>query len=74
MRAYFYAPRFTRLAWQQKQAENLVSGFLSGKGAANTVLVSYLVNALGQHDPTLLDGLEARIRIKREDLERGRKT
>jgi len=71
-RAYFYAPRLSRLAWQQKQAETLVSGFLSGAGAAGELLVSCLVDAVGQHDAALLDDLEARIRIKREELDRGR--
>ncbi len=73
-RAYFYAPRFTRLEWQQKQAESLVTGFLSGKGAASDLLVSCLVDAMGQHDPTILDNLEARIRDKRIQLRQGRKT
>ena len=71
-RAYFYAPRFSRLEWQQKQAEHLVSGFLSGPRDAGELLVSCLVDAVGQYDAGLLDDLEQRIRMKRRELEQGR--
>ncbi len=71
-RAYFYRPRLSRQAWQQKQAEDLVSGFLSRSGAAGELLVSCLVDAVGDYDAALLDDLEARIRRKREELEQGR--
>jgi len=69
-RAYLYAPRLSRLEWQQKQAQDLVSGFLSGSQPAGELLVSCLVDAVGQHDAALLDDLEERIRIKRRDLDR----
>jgi predicted transcriptional regulator len=71
-RAYFYAPRLTRLEWQQKQAEELVTGFLAGRGSVGGVLVSCLLNAVGQHDAALLEELEERIRMKRQELEQGR--
>src|SRR5271168_1554793 len=45
-RAYFYAPRLSRLEWQQKQASNLVTGFLSGSGDSSELLVSCLVDAV----------------------------
>ena len=69
-RAYFYAPRLSRLEWQQKQASNLVTGFLSGAGDASELLVSCLVDAVGQYDAGLLDELEERIWIKRREIER----
>jgi predicted transcriptional regulator len=69
-RAYFYAPRLSRLEWQQKKAEELVSGFLSGPSAVPELLVSSLVEAFGQHDAALLDELEERIRMRRLELDR----
>ena len=69
-RAYFYLPRLSRLAWRQRQAESLVSGFLSTGGDPSDLLVSCLIDAVGRHDAALLDGLEARIRLKREELDR----
>src|ERR1700744_3586932 len=48
-RAYFYAPRLSRLEWQQKEAEDLVSRFLSGPGPAGELLVSCLVDVVGQY-------------------------
>jgi predicted transcriptional regulator len=71
-RAYFYAPRMTRLEWQQKRAEDLLSGFLSGPRPARELLVSCLVDAFGQHDAALLDELEEKIRLKRLELDRRR--
>jgi predicted transcriptional regulator len=69
-RAFVYAPALSRLEWQQKQAEDLVSGFLSARGAAGEMLVSCLVDAVGQYDAALLDDLEERIRLKRLERER----
>ena len=73
-RAYFYAPRLTRLEWQQKRAEVLVTDFLSGTGAPGDLLVSCLLDAVGQHDAALLNDLEERIRAKRHELEKERRS
>jgi predicted transcriptional regulator len=72
-RAYFYTPRLTRLEWQQKQAESLVSGYLAGPRDAGGLLVSCLVDAVGQYDASLLDDLEERILMKRRELEQERR-
>ena len=72
-RAYYYVPRLTRLEWEQKQAEDLVSGFLARGRGAGGLLVSCLVDAVGQHDAALLDNLEEQIRLKRRELEEGPK-
>ena len=72
-RAYFYAPRLSRVEWRQKQAEDLVAGFLAGPGAAGGLLVSCLVDAVGEYDAALLDDLEERVRMKRRQLEQERK-
>ena len=71
-RAYLYSPRFSRLEWRQKQAEDLVSGFLAAPGAPGELLVSCLINAVGEYDAALLDDLEERIRMKRRELEQER--
>lgn len=68
-RAYFYSPSFSKLEWQQRQAEHLVADFLSRSGAASELLVSCLVDAVEQHDASLLDELEARVRERRKELE-----
>jgi predicted transcriptional regulator len=69
-RAYFYAPRLSRVEWQQKQAEDLISGYLSGPRPSRELLVSCLVEAFGHHDAALLDELEEKIRMKRLELDR----
>ncbi len=71
-RAFLYAPALSRLEWRQKQAEDLVAGFLSSQGATGELLVSCLVDAVGQHDAALLDDLEERIRLKRLEWERNK--
>jgi predicted transcriptional regulator len=68
-RAYLYTPRLSRFEWRQKEAAELVSGFLSTHGTASDLLVSCLVDAVGQHDAALLDELDERIRAKRRELE-----
>ena len=72
-RAFIYTPRLTRLEWRQKQADDLVTGFLSAQGTAGELLVSCLVEAVGHHDVSLLDDLEERIRLKRQELAQGSK-
>ena len=73
-RAFFYTPRFTRREWQRSQAEQLVSGFLAGSGDAGELMVSCLVDAVGQHDEALLEELEARIKAKRRELDQARQS
>jgi predicted transcriptional regulator len=72
-RAYVYSPRVSEVAWQRQQAQDLVSGFLAGPRPVGEILVSCLVDAVGQHDAALLDHLEEKIRMKRRDLDRGRR-
>jgi predicted transcriptional regulator len=72
-RAFYYAPRSSRAEWEQKRAGDLVAGFLSSSEPARELLVSYLVEAVGQHDEALLDELEKKIRLRRKELSRGKK-
>ncbi len=72
-RAFFYSPRLSREEWERKRAGELVAGFLSGPRRSGELLISCLVEAVGQHDQALLDELERKIRTRRRELERRRK-
>lgn len=62
-RAFIYSPGLSRAEWERRCAGELVAG-LSGE-----MLIScFLDNAA--HDPALLDELERKIRMKREELRR----
>lgn len=69
-RAFLYAPRFSRSEWEQKRAGEFVAGFLAARQPSRELLISCLVEAVGQHDETLLDELEKKIRAKRKELDR----
>lgn len=72
-RAFLYSTRQTRLEWEQKRAGEFMAGFLNGPQAAGEMLISCLVEAVGQKDATLLDELERKIRVKRKELGERRK-
>ena len=67
-RAFLYSTRQTRLEWEHKRAGEFVAGFLNGPQAAGEMLISCLVEAVGQKDAALLDELERKIRVKRKEL------
>ena len=69
-RAFLYSPSFSRPEWERRRAGNLVAGFLSGPNPSRELLLSCLLDAVGQHDATLLDDLEKKIRIRRKELSR----
>jgi predicted transcriptional regulator len=64
-RAFLYAPRWTRRQWEQKRAGDFVAAFLASPESSGDLLVSSLVDAVGQYDTALLDELEKKIREKR---------
>ncbi len=68
-RAFLYAPRLSRREWERTRADELVAGLLAGSGPSGELLISSLVEAVGQHDQALLDELEKKIRDKRRELE-----
>jgi len=72
-RAFLYSTRQTRLEWEHKRAGEFVAGFLNGPEAAGELLISCLVEAVGQKDAALLDELERKIRMKRKELGTRRK-
>ncbi|MGA2094984.1 MAG: BlaI/MecI/CopY family transcriptional regulator [Candidatus Acidiferrum sp.] len=69
-RAFVYVPNFSRSEWERKQAENLVSGFLSGPRPSRELLLSCLLDVVGEHDARLLDELEKKIRSRRKEISR----
>jgi len=73
-RAFLYSARLTRQAFEQRRAGDLLAGFLSGPRPAGEMLISCLVEAVGEHDHKLLDELEKKIRQKRKELDRKAKS
>ena len=69
-RAFFYSPALDRAAWEGKRAGDFVADFLSVAESSRGLLISCLVDAVGQHDEALLDELEAKIRLRRRELYR----
>lgn len=67
-RAFAYVPCFSRLEWEKKRAEHLVAGFLAGPQQSRELLISCLLDAVGQQDKVLLDELEEKVRTKRNEL------
>lgn len=69
-RAFLYSPRYSRTEWEARRAGDFVAGFLAGPPPSGELLISCLVEAVGQHDEALLDDLERKIKAKRKELER----
>src|SRR5271167_2406556 len=69
-RAFLYAPQVSRAEWERRRADQLVAGFLAGPDSSRELLVSCLVEAVGEHNAPLLDELERKIRSKRRELNR----
>jgi len=70
-RAFLYSTCFSREEWERKRAASLLAGFLSGPLPARDLLLSSLVDAVGEHDVMLLERLERKIRDKRKELAEG---
>ena len=67
-RAFLYSQRWSRQEWDQKRAGDFVNRFLTRPQSSGDLLISCLVDAVGQHDEALLDELERKIRLKRQEL------
>ncbi len=72
-RAFVYSTRYSRTEWEQKRTGDLITGLFAADRSSE-LLISCLVDAVGSHDATLLDELERKIRLKRKELERRRKS
>ena len=69
-RAFLYSPALSVEQWEQKRAGDLMAEFLSGPRPSGELLISCLVDAVGEADQALLDDLERKIRSKRRELRR----
>jgi predicted transcriptional regulator len=67
-RAFIYSPSFSRQEWERRRAGSLVAGFLAGPHPSRELLLSCLLDAVGEHDAALLDELEKKIRTRRKAL------
>jgi len=68
-RAFLYAPQISRNTWEREVAAHLIQSYIQRPEPAGELLISCLVEAVGQHDQGLLDELEKKIRLKREELD-----
>jgi predicted transcriptional regulator len=73
-RAFIYAPAVAREEWERRRAGNLVASFLNGPQPSRELLVSTLLDVVGEHDKNLLDELEKKIRLRRKELSAGGKS
>jgi predicted transcriptional regulator len=69
-RAFLYSPAFSRDEWERRRAGDLVAAFLGGPQPSRELLVSSLLDAVGQHDEALLSDLEKKIRRRRKEISR----
>ena len=69
-RAFVYSARMSREEWERQRAGSLIAKFLSGPHPSRELLVSCLLDAVGDHDAAVLDELEKEIRKKRRELTR----
>ena len=72
-RAFFYSPRYSRQEMQTRQAGDFVKGLLQAESSPE-LLISCLVDAVGQYDEALLLELERKVADKREELARNSRT
>ena len=67
-RAFVYSAKVSREEWDRQRADEMMSGFLTGPVESRNLLLSCLVDAVGTHDAMLLDELERKVQLKREEL------
>ncbi len=67
-RAFIYSERISKDDWERQRTDDLLAGFLTGNQPSRELLLSCLIDAVGEHDPNLLDQLEEKIQSKRRAL------
>lgn len=67
-RAFRYMPRFSQAEWERRRADEWFAGFLATSPTPKHLLLSSLVDAVGERDSALLDELEQKILLKRKQL------
>lgn len=69
-RAFVYSPRFSQEEWERQRAESVVAGWLAGSRPSRELVFSSFLDAVGEHDASLLEELEKKIRRKRREMRR----
>lgn len=69
-RAFLYSAHLSRQEWERKRAADLVARFLSGPSPSQELLLSCFLDAVGSHDPALIEELEKKIRLRRKEISR----
>jgi predicted transcriptional regulator len=67
-RAFLYSPAASPAEVECLRARSLIDRFFDGRTAHQDLLLSCLVNVLGQYDDEMLDRLEDKIRSARQEL------
>jgi predicted transcriptional regulator len=70
-RAFLYSAKYSRREWEEQRAGSMLASLLADGNHSSEMLISCLVDAMGQQDAPLLDELERKIRQKRRELQRG---
>ena len=71
-RAFFYTPRFTRAQFESGRVADALKAAFAGEATALKPLLSFFVEAVGDHDRKLLDELESLVRARRAGMEHKR--
>ncbi len=72
-RAFFYTPGLSKREWEARRAGVVLGNMFRSANSSNDLLISCLVDAVGEQDAALLDELENKIRLKRSELQEQRK-
>lgn len=67
-RAFLYRTVITREEWNRRRAGSLMESFLNGPRLSRELLLSTLLDAVGDHDAALLDELAEEIQLRRREL------
>lgn len=68
-RAFLYAPRVSREEFTHSVAKDVIDGLLGQTNGETNLVLACIVDAVGELDGEMLDGLEKLLREKRRALE-----
>jgi predicted transcriptional regulator len=71
-RAFLYRPAVTRAEFESARATEALRVVFQGDGTAVGQLMSFFVDAVGDHDRELLDELESLVKSRRAEIEKTR--
>jgi predicted transcriptional regulator len=69
-RAFFYAPRFSPLEFEQGIAKDLIEGLIGQAEDGVEPVLACIVDAVSEHDRAFLDALDRLIQEKKQELRR----